>query len=242
MNTTPPRFDEQSYWAQAQNYSGAVTVSQIMKRVYTKMTLGLVVTAVIAMYCANSIGYWQFLASNSWAMWAMLIAEFGIVIGLSAGINRLSSTTASILFYAYSALNGMMLSSIFLVYTGAAIAKTFFITAGTFGAMSVYGYSTNRDLSRMGSLLFMALIGLIIASLVNIFAHSSGLDWIISIIGVLVFVGLTAWDTQKIKEMAMQMPSSSAGHLATLGALSLYLDFINLFLYLLRIFGGSSRD
>ena len=154
----------------------------------------------------------------------------------------MSSATATLLFYLFSAVNGMMLSTIFLVYSMTAITKTFFITAGTFGAMSVYGYFTSKDLSKMGSFLFMALIGLIIASLVNIFLKSSGLDWIISIVGVLIFVGLTAWDTQQIKTMAMQMPGSQTGRLATLGALTLYLDFINLFLFILRIFGGSSRD
>ena len=131
-----------------------------------------------------------------------------------------------------------MLCTIFLVYSPTAITKTFFITAGTFGAMSVYGYFTSNDLSKVGSFLYMALIGLIIASLVNIFLHSSTLDWIVSIAGVLIFIGLTAWDTQQIKTMAMTTPADSVGKLATVGSLSLYLDFINLFLYLLRIFGN----
>jgi hypothetical protein len=174
-------------------------------------------------------------------MFVLIFAELGIVLGLSAGFNKLSATTAAVLFYVYAAINGLMLSSIFLVYTATSIAKTFFITAGTFGVMSVYGYFTNKDLSKFGSYLIMALFGLIICSLVNIFLKSSGFEWIISGLGVLIFIGLTAWDTQKIKEMALMSPESSHGRLATLGALSLYLDFINLFLYLLRFF-GNNRD
>lgn len=214
--------------------------SAIMKRVYLKMTLGLLVTAFTAVYCAST-SFINFYLTHSWLMWGLIIAEFGIVIGLSGAIRRMSSAMASLLFYVFAIINGMMFSTLFLAYSTTAMIKTFFITAGTFGAMSVYGYFTDRDLSRMGSILFMALIGLIIASLVNIFLKSSGLDWIISIAGILVFVGLTAWDTQKIKQMAQYALPEQAGHLATIGALSLYLDFINLFLYLLRFF-GNSRD
>jgi len=208
-----------------------------MKRVYVNMTLALVVTAVIAMFCSNSMSFLTWFVQNSWFMWVLIIAEFGIVIGVSAGINKLSTATASLLFYLFAVVNGLMLSPIFVVYTGESIAKTFFITAGTFAAMSVYGFCTNRDLSKIGSILFMALIGLIIASIVNIFVGSNALGWIISIVGVLIFVGLTAWDTQKIKEMAAVTPDDTVGRLAVLGALNLYLDFINLFLYLLRFFG-----
>lgn len=216
-------------------------VSSVMKRVYGKMTLGLLVTAITALLAASSMAYQNFLAANHWFQWVLVIAEFGIVIGISSGLNRLASATASLLFYLFAVVNGLMLCALLYVYSPTAIAKTFFITAGMFGAMSIYGYCTNRDLSRWGSLLFMALIGLIIASLANLFFHSSGLSTIISFAGVLIFVGLTAWDTQQIKTMASMMPEASAGRLATLGALSLYLDFINLFLYLLRIFGGN-RD
>ncbi len=217
------------------------TVAGTMKRVYVKMTLGLIVTALVSLFCASSTGYLTFLFNNRWFMWALVIAEFALVFGISGAINRMSSAVATALFYLFAAVNGAMLCSIFLAYSPGSIAKTFFITAGTFGAMSVYGYFTPNDLSRWGSFLFMALIGLIIASLVNIFMHSSTLDWIISIAGVIIFVGLTAWDTQQIKRMAMEMPGEHLGRLATLGALSLYLDFINLFLYLLRFF-GNSRD
>jgi len=215
--------------------------SQTMKRVYVNMTLALVVTAFVSMWCAGSEAFLSFLFANRWAMWGLFIAEIGLVLGISAGINKLSSLVATLLFYIFAVVNGAALAPIFLIYTGTSIAKTFFITAGTFGAMSVYGYFTSSDLSKIGNILFMALIGLIIASVVNIFAHSSSLQWIISIAGVVIFVGLTAWDTQQIKRMAEQMPEAGVGRLAVLGALSLYLDFINLFLYLLRFF-GSSRD
>ena len=224
-----------------QSLSLPAMVSSAMKKVYLKMTVGLLVTAFVSMFCASSATFLQFLASNSWFMWAMIIVEFGIVIGVSAGINKLSSPTAALLFYLFAVVNGFMLCPIFLVYTHTSIAKTFFITAGTFAAMSIFGYTTNQDLTKVGNILVMALIGLIIASVVNIFTHSSTLDWIISIAGVIIFVGLTAWDTQQIKMMAQTMPHDQVGRLSTLGALSLYLDFINLFLYLLRFF-GNSRD
>ena len=240
MNNYPPQFNQQAYNYATHN-TFANRISMIMKRVYVNMTLALVVTAFVSLFCANSYGYLSFFAQNSWFFWVLLIAEFGIVIGVSAGINKLSTATATLLFYLFAVVNGMLLSPVFVVYTGASIAKTFFITAGTFGAMSVYGFSTKRDLSRFGNFLFMALLGLIIASVVNIFAHSDTLGWIISFVGVLIFVGLTAWDTQQIKNMARIAPEDSLGRLAVLGALSLYLDFINLFLYLLRFF-GASRD
>lgn len=216
-------------------------VSATMKRVYVKMFLALLVTAFVAMFCAQSEGVIGFFAANRWAMWVLVFAELGIVIGVSGGINKLSTGTATMLFYLFAVINGLMLFPILLVFTGVSVAKTFFITAGVFGAMSVYGYFTTQDLTKWGSFLFMALIGLIICSVVNIFLKSTTMEWIVSGAGVLIFIGLTAWDTQQIKAMAQQMPSDSVGKLATLGALSLYLDFINLFLYLLRFF-GSSRD
>ena len=232
----PPQFSYDSY-----SSSVDTMVASAMKQVYLKMFLGLLVTGVVAWFCGNSVGFWQFMARNQWAMWGLLIAEFGIVYGISAGIQKLSSAAASGLFYLFAVINGLTLSSIFLAYSLGSIAMTFFITAGTFGAMSVYGYFTDRDLSKMGSILFMGLIGLIIASLVNIFLKSTALGWIVSFAGVLIFTGLTAWDTQAIKRMAAQMPANQIGRLATLGALSLYLDFINIFIYLLQFF-GNSRD
>lgn len=216
-------------------------VSATMKRVYVKMFLALLVTAFVAMFCAQSEGVIGFFAANRWAMWVLVFAELGIVIGVSGGINKLSTGTATMLFYLFAVINGLMLFPILLAFTGISVAKTFFITAGVFGAMSVYGYFTTQDLTKWGSFLFMALIGLIICSVVNIFLRSTTMEWIVSGAGVLIFIGLTAWDTQQIKAMAQQMPADSVGKLATLGALSLYLDFINLFLYLLRFF-GSSRD
>ncbi len=216
-------------------------VSATMKRVYVKMFLALLVTAFVAMFCAQSEGVIGFFAANRWAMWVLVFAELGIVIGVSGGINKLSTGTATMLFYLFAVINGLMLFPILLAFTGVSVAKTFFITAGVFGAMSVYGYFTTQDLTKWGSFLFMALIGLIICSVVNIFLRSTTMEWIVSGAGVLIFIGLTAWDTQQIKAMAQQMPADSVGKLATLGALSLYLDFINLFLYLLRFF-GNSRD
>jgi FtsH-binding integral membrane protein len=166
------------------------------------------------------------------------LAPLGLVMVMSFGINRLSPATALALFFVYAGLLGLSLSTIFLVYTGASITRVFFISAATFGAMSLYGYTTQRDLTGFGSFLFMGLIGIVIASLVNIFLHSSGLDWVISVLGVLIFTGLTAYDTQNIKEMYCPMDDGTvAGRKAVMGALRLYLDFINLFLMMLRLFG-----
>lgn len=176
-------------------------------------------------------------------MWGLVIAEFALVIGISAAINRLSLATATLMFVAYSVINGAMLSSIFMIYTAESIASVFFITAATFAVMALIGYTTKTDLTSVGKLLFMALIGLVIATIVNMFIGSSTLTMICSYVGVLIFVGLTAYDSQKIKNMLMQAPDAgeSSQKLALLGALTLYLDFINLFIYLLRIF-GDRRD
>lgn len=220
------------------DYSLSQRVSTVMKGVYLRMTFGLLVTAVIALL-ANTQGFVYYMMTHPFIYWGLFIAEIAIVLFLSARITKMSSAAAAGMFYLFAVINGLALSSIFVVYTGASIAKTFFITAGTFGGMTIFGYTTKQDLSKIGSLLYMALWGLIICLVVNMFMHSSTLDWIISIAGVVIFVGLTAWDTQQIKTMAEQLPASSAGHLATLGALSLYLDFINLFVYLLRFFGSS---
>lgn len=235
------QYSQYDQYNQPPQYVSGSLVSNVMKRVYLTMTLGLLITAFTSLFCASSYSVISFFVQNSWAMWVLVIAELGIVFGVSAGINRLSTGTAMALFILFAVINGLMLFPIFFAYTGESIAKTFFITAGTFGAMTIYGYCTNRDLSRWGSILFMALIGLIIASLVNIFVGSDTMGWIISIVGVLIFVGLTAWDTQQIKTMALTAPGAAAGRLAVLGALTLYLDFINMFLYLLRFF-GDSRD
>ena len=178
--------------------------------------------------------------TNKVLFYGLLIAELGLVFGVSAAINRLSLLTATLLFILYSVINGVTMSTIFLVFEVSSIAKVFFITAGTFGAMAAIGYTTKTDLSSLGKILFMALIGLIIATVANMFFKSDGLTMILSYVGVLIFVGLTAWDSQKIKKMLMQAPDVDEGtqKLALLGALSLYLDFVNLFLYMLRIFGS----
>lgn len=215
-------------------------VSSVMKRVYLVMSVGLVLTGALAYICGTSYAYLNWFANNSWAMWVLMFAGLGIVIGVSAGINKISTTTATALFIAFAAINGLELAPIFLVYTDVLIAKTFFITAGVFAAMSIYGFCTDRDLTGFGSFLTMALIGLIIAMVVNIFVASSTFDWIISILGVLIFVGLTAWDTQQMKRIAAVAPQDSLGRLAVLGALNLYLDFVNLFLYLLRFLNGNN--
>jgi hypothetical protein len=203
------------------------------------MTLALVITGLTAYGVATSPGVLQAIYSNQILFWGLIIAEFALVFGVSAAINRLSLTTATLMFILYSVINGALLSYIFLAYTASSIATVFFITAGTFGTMALIGYTTKTDLSSMGKILFMALIGLIIATIVNLFIKSSGFTLILSYVGVLIFVGLTAWDSQKIKQMLLQAPDASEASqkLALLGALTLYLDFINLFIYLLRIFG-----
>ena len=212
----------------------------LMRKVYVWMTLALVLTGVTAYGVATSPGIMTALFSNQILFWGLVIAEFALVIGISAAINKLSLTTATLMFVLYSVINGAVLSSIFVVYTMSSIASVFFITAGTFAVMALIGYTTKTDLTSMGKILFMALIGLIICAVVNLFLHNSMLDLAISAAGVLIFVGLTAWDTQAIKRMCAESDSSMVGKVATMGALSLYLDFINLFLYLLRFFG--SRD
>ena len=239
FNNLPPVYNRANY--EQSPRSVVKETSSAMKLVYLKMTLGLLVTAFISMFCSTSVSYMTFMAQNSWFYWGLFIAELVIVFVVSARITKMSSTSATLLFYVFAAINGMALAPIFVIYTMTSIAKTFFICAGTFGVMTVYGYFTTNDLTKIGNFLFYALIGLIVASLVNIFTKSSTLDWIISIAGVLIFIGLTAWDTQKIKQMCQYAPANMVGHIATLGALSLYLDFINLFLYLLRFF-GSQRD
>ena len=215
----------------------------LMRKVYTWMTLALVLTGITAYGVATSPGIMMALYSNSALMWGLVIAEFALVIGISAAINRLSLATATLMFVAYSVINGAMLSSIFMIYTAASIASVFFITAATFAVMALIGYTTKTDLTSVGKLLFMALIGLVIATIVNMFIGSSTMTMICSYVGVLIFVGLTAYDSQKIKNMLMQAPDAgeSSQKLALLGALTLYLDFINLFIYLLRIF-GDRRD
>ena len=211
----------------------------LMRKVYVWMTFALAITGITAYLVATNETLLTLIYSHQAVMWVLVIAELAIVIGVTAAINKLSLPVATLLFVVYSVLNGALFSSIFLVYTMASIAKVFFITAGTFGAMSLYGYTTKSDLTSWGKILIMGVLGLIIATVVNIFLKSSGLEMIISYAGVLIFVGLTAYDTQKIKQMCLQAPDAgeTMQKYALLGALSLYLDFINLFIYLLRLFG-----
>lgn len=211
----------------------------LMRKVYLWMTLALLITGFTAYAVATTPQLTNLIFANQAVVWILFGAELLLVFGLSAAINRLSLLTATLMFILYSVINGAVLSVIFFAYSIGSIATTFFITAGTFGAMSLYGYFTKSDLTSWGKILIMALIGIIIATVVNIFVKSSGLDLIISYAGVLIFVGLTAYDTQKIKTMCLQAPDAgeSMQKIALLGALSLYLDFINLFIYLLRILG-----
>lgn len=217
-----------------------VAFPALMRKVYGWMALALVITGLTSYMVASSPGLMQMIFANRLVFWGMVIAEFAIVFVISGRINRLSLVSATTWFVVYSVLNGALLSFIFMVYTQTAITEVFFITAGTFGAMALVGSTTKRDLTKLGGILFMALIGLIIASVVNFFVQSNTLDLIVSYVGVLIFVGLTAWDAQQIKRMLAMAPDAGEGaqKIALLGALNLYLDFINLFLYLLRIFGG----
>ena len=220
-------------------FSMSAAFPVLMRKVYVWMSLALLLTGATAYGVATSPGVLMALYTNRALLWGLMIAELVIVVGVSAAINKLSLATATMLFVLYSVINGVLLSSIFLVYTTSSIASVFFITAGTFATMALVGYTTKKDLTSMGKMLFMALIGIIIATIVNIFVKSSGLEMIVSYLGVLIFVGLTAYDSQKIKQMLLMAPDAgeAAQKMALLGALTLYLDFINLFIYLLRILG-----
>ena len=215
----------------------------LMQKVYTWMALALVITGVTAYGVANSPSILQALYGNQILFWGLIIAEFGLVFAINGMLDRISLTTATLMFVAYSVINGAVMSSIFLVYTLESISTVFFTTAATFGVMAVIGYTTKTDLTSMGKIMMMALIGLIIATVVNIFVKSSGLQMIVSYAGVLIFVGMTAYDSQKIKRLLIErdVQEEGAQKLALIGALTLYLDFINLFIYLLRIM-GSRRD
>jgi FtsH-binding integral membrane protein len=218
-----------------------VLVNTFVRSVYNWMAIGLALTGFVAFYVANSPSIMRLIIGNQLIFFGLIIGELALVFSISARVHKMQASTATGLFVLYAALNGATLSVIFLAYTKSSIASTFFICAGTFVACSIYGWTTKRDLTSFGGFLFMGLIGIIIASLVNLFIRSSAMYMIISYIGVFVFVGLTAYDTQKLKNMALTQPGGlEAGVVrkgAILGALSLYLDFINLFLMLLRIFG-----
>lgn len=234
QNITPP-----PYWG---GNAVSTQTNSVMKRVYVRMFVGLLISAFCALGVASSQEAVQFIFGNKVIFWGLFIAMLAMAFIIPARLTRMSTTTCLLLFAVFSAIMGVWLVPIFYVYSKDAIVSTFFITAGTFGGMSVYGYFTKTDLSKFGNYLVMGLWGLIIAIVVNIFWNNGTLGWVISIVGVLLFTGLTAWDTQTVKRLAAaNLDPQLADKLATMGALNLYLDFINLFLFLLRIFGGG-RD
>jgi FtsH-binding integral membrane protein len=212
-------------------------VAAFLRSVYGWMCLGLAVTAGTAWFVAGTPGLVQAIASNRLAFWALLIAQFGIVIYLSARVQRLAPATAALLFIAYSALTGAFLSFVLLLFTSQSVTSTFLVTGGMFGALALYGTVTKRDLSGLGQFAMMGLIGVVLASIVGIFWQNDMFQFVLSVCGVVVFTALTAWDARRLKAMALALPEGQTGSYAIVGALSLYLDFINLFLFLLRLFG-----
>ncbi|MCW6030842.1 Bax inhibitor-1 family protein [Pantoea sp. JK] len=219
----------------------STSLQTYMAQVYGWMTCGLLLTAFVSWFAARTPAVMELVFANRITFFGLIIAQLALVFLLSGMVQRMSGAVATALFMLYSALTGLTMASIFLVYTYSSIASTFFVTAGMFGAMSFYGYTTKRDLSRFGSLLFMALIGILLASLVNFWLKSPALMWAITYIGVVVFVGLTAYDTQRLKAIGENINVNDKENLrraSIMGALTLYLDFINLFLMLLRIFGN----
>src|SRR5580698_4380136 len=215
-------------------------VSDALWVTYRWMTLGLATTGIVALGIAHSPELVESLLRNRILFYGLLFAQIGLVFAFSSMATRVSTAAAALMFFAYAGLTGVTFSTLFLVYTASSIAATFFVTAGAFAGLSVFGMATKRDLSAVGRFGLFALIGVILASLVNMFLRSSGLEWFISVAGVLLFAGLTAYDTQRLKELFRS--NGSAGNLPLVGALTLYLDFINMFLFLLRILGDRRRD
>lgn len=238
-------MNEERLYRMIEEKEGLVSLAfpALMRKVYVWMTLALVITGFTAFGIAENPGLVYTIVTNRLLFWGLVIGEFALVMAIYGAIGRLSATAATLLFVLYSIVNGATLSVIFLAYTMTSIASVFFITAGTFAVMAFIGYTTRTDLTSFGKMLMMGLIGIILATVVNIFIGSSMLNMIVSYVGVVVFVGLTAYDSQKIKNLLYQVDNMSeeAQKLALLGSLTLYLDFINLFLMLLRIFGGN-RD
>ncbi|HEY3204329.1 MAG TPA: Bax inhibitor-1/YccA family protein [Thermoanaerobaculia bacterium] len=216
----------------------AERVTTFLRKVYGWMAVGLGITATVALGVASTPALAQAIFGNKLLFFGLIIAELGLVFYLSARVDKLAPGTASGLFLLYSALNGATLAIIFLAFTGSSIATTFLVTAGMFGALALFGTTTKRSLAGVGQFVFMGLIGVILASVVGIFVRSEGLQFAISVIGVIVFTGLTAWDAQRLKLMAATVPEERYGSYSVVGALALYLDFINLFLFLLRFLGG----
>ncbi len=221
----------------------AEIANELFRKVYGYMAMGLILTSLTAYFTASSRAMLEFFFSSGFPMMIVAVAEIGLVIFLSAAINKIEASTALICFAAYSILNGILCSSVLLVYTQESVHQAFFTTAGMFGAMSVYGLFTKRDLTSWGSFLTMGLFGIIIASVINLFFGSVRADFVISILGIIIFLGLTAWDTWKIKNLANEIgfdsgsQSAAVSKIAIIGALALYLDFVNIFLYLVRLFG-----
>lgn len=238
-------MNEEKLYRMIEEKEGMVSLAfpALMRKVYVWMALALVITGFTAFGIASNPGIAYTIVTNQVLFWGLIIAEFGLVIAISGAINKLSAATATLLFVLYSIINGATLSVIFMAYTLTSIASVFFITAGLFGVMAFIGYTTKTDLTSIGKVLFMALIGIVLATIVNLFIGSSMLNIIVSYIGVVVFTGLTAYDSQKIKNMLYEADDMDEGmqKIALLGSLTLYLDFINLFLMLLRIF-GNNRD
>jgi FtsH-binding integral membrane protein len=233
--------DQRSTFGTAPEARIEAGLRQHMQRIYGYMSAGLMLTALVA-YAAAVSGFYQAIAGTP-LLWIVMLAPLGFVLVLSFGLERISAGTAILLFWLYAAVMGLSLGGIFLVFTGSSIARVFLITAVTYGAMSLYGYTTGADLSRFGSFLSMGLIGIVIASVVNIFVSSDAVQFVISIVGVVLFVGLTAYDTQRIKAMYLESDMEElAGKKAVLGALALYLDFINLFMMLLQLFGQRRQN
>jgi FtsH-binding integral membrane protein len=219
----------------------AAQVQAFLSAVYGWMCLGLAITATSAWFIAGSPAIVNAIASNRALFWGLMIAQLGIVFALSGLVERLAASTAALLFLVYSALTGVTMAFVLLTFTGESVATTFLITAGMFGGLAIYGTTTRRSLDGLGQFMFMGLMGLILASIVGIFWHNDGLQFVISFIGVIVFSGLAAYDAQRLKAMAMAAPGGQTSTYAVVGALALYLDFINLFLSLLR-FTGNRRD
>jgi uncharacterized protein len=235
--TAMGRYDSLSDATLGSTVAGAERVTAFLRAVYGWMAVGLAITAVVAYYVASS-DWAGMIAANRWLLFALFIAQIGVVVTLSAGASRLAPGTATLLFLGYSALTGVTLSFILLVYTGQSIATTFVVTAAMFGALALYGTTTSRSLAGWGQFLFMGLIGVVLASLLGLFWHNDALQFLISFVGVIVFTGLTAYDAQRLKALALAVPEGQAGSYAIAGALSLYLNFVNLFLSLLRFTGG----
>jgi FtsH-binding integral membrane protein len=235
------RFDSTPESAFSRPYAADERVTTFLRSVYGWMCAGLAITALVAFFVASSPQIVYTIAGNRGLLWGLMLAQLGLVVWLSARVQTMAPATASLLFVVYSALTGVTMSFVLLAYTGQSVANTFLVTSGTFGALALYGTTTSRSLAGWGQFLFMGLIGVVIASVVGMFWQNDGLQFVLSFIGVIVFTGLTAYDAQRLKAMALALPGGQTGSFAIVGALSLYLDFINLFLMLLR-FTGSRRN